>query len=193
MTRRTTPTPRNGVDTPTLFATLDAVNAKRELARFQFRANNRWVAGTHSQSTIGGFYGAGGEQQRERAFRLDGDHPQVLVGGDNGPTPVEYVLHALATCLTAGLVNIAAARGIELEEVESTVEGDIDLQGIFGMDDSVRNGYQGIKASFRIRGNASEDDLAGLLAQSKARSAVFDIVTNSVPVEIDVEARAAAA
>jgi uncharacterized OsmC-like protein len=191
MTQKATPTPRNGVDTPTLFATLDAVKAQRELAKFQFRATNRWIAGTHSQSTIGGFFGAGGEQQREQAFRLDGDHPAVLVGADNGPTPIEYVLHALATCLTAGLVNIAAARGIDLRSVESTVEGDIDLQGIFGMSDEVRNGYQGIKVSFRIEGDASEDELAGLLAQSKARSAVFDIVTNGVPVEIGIESRAA--
>ena len=178
--------PRNGVDTPTLFATLDAVKAQRELAKFQFRAKNRWIAGTHSQSTIGDYYGAGGEQRREKAFRLDGDHPKVLVGDDLGPTPIEYVLHALATCLTAGLVNIAAARGIDLTEVESTVEGDIDLQGIFGMNDKVRNGYQGIKVSFRVKGNASDEKLAGLVAQSKARSAVFDIVTNGVPVDIQV-------
>jgi uncharacterized OsmC-like protein len=177
---------RNGVDTPLLFATLDAVKGQRELAKFQFRARNRWISGTHSQSTIGDFFGAGGEQRREQAFRLDGDHPQVLVGEDQGPTPVEYVLHALATCLTAGLVNIAAARGIDLDEVESTVEGDIDLQGIFGMHDKVRNGYQGIRVSFRVKGNASDEKLAGLVAQSKARSAVFDIVTNGVPVDVRV-------
>ena len=186
MTQKATVIARNGVDTPTLFATLNAVKGQRQLAKFQFRARNRWISGTHSQSTIGGFFGAGGEQAREQAFRLDGDHPPVLVGADHGPTPVEYVLHALATCLTAGLANIAAARGIDLEEVESTVEGDIDLQGILGMDDSVRNGYQGIKVSFRIKGNASDEELAGLLAQSKARSAVFDVVTHGVPVSVEV-------
>jgi uncharacterized OsmC-like protein len=177
---------RNGVDTPTLFATLDAVKAQRELAKFQFRAKNRWISGTHSQSTIGDFFGAGGEQQREKAFRLDGDHPRVLVGDDHGPSPVEYVLHALATCLTAGIANIAAARGIDLTEVESTVEGDIDLSGVFGMDHNVRNGYQGIKISFRVKGNASDEKLAGLVAQSKARSAVLDILTNGVPVDVQV-------
>ena len=186
MTQKATVIARNGVDTPTLFATLDAVKGQRQLAKFQFRAKNRWISGTHSQSTIGGFFGAGGEQAREQAFRLDGDHPPVLVGADHGPTPVEYVLHALATCLTAGLANIAAARGIDLEEVESTVEGDIDLQGILGMDASVRNGYQGIKVSFRIKGNASDEQLAGLLAQSQARSAVFDVVTHGVPVSVEV-------
>ena len=184
MTQKKAPTPRNGVDTPTLFATLDAVKAQPELAQFQFRAVNRWLSGTHSQSTIGGFHGAGGEQQREAAFRLDGDHPTVLVGGDNGPTPVEYLLHALATCLTAGLVNIAAARGIDLRSVESTVEGDIDLQGILGLNEGVRNGYQGVRIFFRIEGDAPEEELADLLARSRARSAVFDVITNGVPVEI---------
>ena len=187
MTQTATVIARNGVDTPAFFATLDAVKAQRELARFQFRARNRWISGTHSQSTIGDHFGAGAEQHRERAFRLDADHPRVLVGEDNGPTPVEYLLHALATCLTAGLANIAAARGIDLDEIESTVEGDIDLQGILGMNDQVRNGYQGIKISFRIRGDAPEEVLAGLLEQSKARSAVFDVLTNGVPVEVRVD------
>jgi uncharacterized OsmC-like protein len=187
MTQTATIIARNGVDTPTLFATLDAVKAQRELAKFQFRAKNRWISGTHSQSIIGGFFGAGGEQQREKAFRLDGDHPRVLVGDDHGPTPVEYVLHALATCLTAGIANIAAARGIDLTEVESTVEGDIDLSGVFGMDHNVRNGYQGIKISFRVKGNASDEKLAGLVAQSKARSAVLDILTNGAPVDVEIQ------
>ena len=187
MTQKTTPMPRNGVDTPTLFATLDAVKAQRELARFQFRASNRWISGTHSQSTINDDFGAGSEQMRDKSFELDGDHPAVLVGQDNGPTPIEFVLHALATCLTAGLGNIAAARGVDLESVESKVEGDIDLQGLLGMDDSVRNGYQGIKIKFRIKGNASDEELADLLSRSQARSAVYDILTNGVPVDIDVE------
>ncbi len=191
MPQKAAPTPRNGVDTPTLFATLDAVKGQRELAKFQFRATNRWVSGTHSRSTIAGFFGAGGEQSRDQSFRLDGDHPPVLVGDDNGPTPVEYVLHALASCLTAGLANIAAARGIDLQEIESTVVGDIDLQGVLGMDDSVRNGYQGIRASFRIKGDASEQELKALLARSQARSAVYDIVTNGIPVDIQVQAESA--
>ena len=187
MTQKATPAPRNGVDTPTLFATLDAVKAQRELARFQFRASNRWISGTHSQSTINSFFGAGAEHMRDKSFQYDGDHPAVLVGQDNGPTPVEFVLHALASCITAGLGNIAAARGVDLESVESQVEGDIDLQGLLGMDDSVRNGYQGIKIKFRIKGNASDEELAGLLSRSQARSAVYDILTNGVPVDVEVE------
>ena len=192
MTQMTkTISPRNGVDVPTLFATLDAVKGQRELADFRFRATNRWISGTHSESTIGGFYGAGGEQSHKQTFKLDGDHPQVLVGADQGPTPVEYLLHALATCLTAGVANIASARGIDLEEVESTVEGDINMLGLLGIDESVRNGYQGIRISFKIKGDAPEDKLEELIARSKSRSAVYDVLTNGVPVDVQVEAQRA--
>jgi uncharacterized OsmC-like protein len=179
--------PRNGVDTPTLFATLDAVKANPGLAKFQFRATNRWINGTHNRSTIRGFYGAGQEDAtRTEDFAYDADHPAVLVGAGNGPTPVEFVLHALAACLTSGLANIAAARGVTLTEVESTVEGDIDLLGILGLSSEVRNGYQGIRVSFRISGDAPDDVLRGLIEQSRHRSAVYDVVTNGIPVEIDI-------
>jgi uncharacterized OsmC-like protein len=180
---------RNGVDTPMLFATLDAVSDQRDLAKFQFRASNRWISGTHSQSTINEFTGAGGEQSRAMSFKLDGDHPAALVGGDNAPTPVEYLLHALATCLTAGVANIASARGINLEEVESRVEGDINLLGLLGLDDSVRNGYQGVRISFRIKGDADEQKLRKVIEQSRARSAVYDVLTNGIPVDLEVEAQ----
>ena len=178
---------RNGVDTATLFATLDAVKGNTEIAKFQFRATNRWVSGTHNQSTIHGFYGAMQEMTHGQAFTFDADHPAVLVGADNGPTPVEYVLHALAACLTAGLANIAAARNVNLTEVESTVEGDIDLLGILGLSDEVRNGYQGIKVSFTLRGDDPEK-LRAVVEQSRRRSAVYDVVTNGVPVSIEVDA-----
>ena len=178
---------RNGVDTTALFATLGVVEANPELAKFQFRASNRWVNGNHSRSTIRGFYGAGQEDTSRTAdFTYDADHPAVLCGGGNGPTPVEFVLHALAACLTAGLANIAAARGITLTEVESTVEGDIDLSGVLGISDEVRNGYQGIRVSFRVAGDAPEEKLRQLVEQSRARSAVYDILTGSVPVTVDV-------
>ncbi len=178
---------RNGVDTATLFATLDAVKGNTDIAKFQFRATNRWVSGTHSQSTIHGFYGAMQEMTHRQPWTFDADHPAVLVGADNGPTPVEFVLHALAACLTAGLANIAAARGVNLTEVESTVEGDIDLLGILGLADEVRNGYEQIKVSFKLRGD-DPDKLRSLVDQSRRRSAVFDIVTNGVPVAIEVDA-----
>ena len=180
---------RNGVDTAALFATLDAVKGDPGIAKFQFRATNRWISGTHNQSTIEGFFGAHQEMTHRETFRFDADHPAVLVGADQGPTPVEYVLHALAACLTAGLANIAAARGVRLTEVSSTVEGDIDLLGILGLSDEVRNGFEGIKVSFRVRGDDPEK-LRQVVEQSRRRSAVYDIVTNGVPVTIDVDAAA---
>jgi uncharacterized OsmC-like protein len=182
------PMPLNGVDTPTLFATLDAVRKQPELAKFQFRAQNRWISGTHSESRIGSYYGAGGEQQHADVFLFPADHPPVLVGADRGPTPVEFLLHALAACLTAGIGNIAAARGIRLTSVTSMVEGDIDLRGILGLSDEVRNGYQGIRVRFEIAGDAPPEKLAAIVEQSRSRSAVFDVLTNGVPVEIEVAA-----
>ena len=178
---------RNGVDTATLFATLDAVKAAPEAAEFQFRAGNEWVTGTHSRGTIHGFYGVGEERTHERSFQFDADHPAVLVGQDNGPTPVEYVLHALAACLTGGLANIAAARGVRLTGVRSTVSGDIDLNGILGLNPDVRNGYQNITVRFTVKGDAPAEKLRELVEQSRARSAVYDILTNQVPVTIEID------
>lgn len=180
--------PLNGVDTPTLFATIDAVDNQRELAAFRFRATTTWQSGTHSRSSIKSFYGAGSEQEHVREFVLDVDHPQVLVGNDNGPLPVELVLAGLGSCLTAGIGNIAAARGITLHEVESVIEGDIDIQGILGLSNEVRNGYERIRVDFKIRGDAPAETLRKIVDQSRSRSAVFDIITNSVPVEINVDA-----
>jgi uncharacterized OsmC-like protein len=180
--------PLNGVDTPTLFATLDAVKKQPELAKFQFRATNRWQQGTHSQSRLESFHGAGSELKHVREFTFDADHPQVLVGRDHGPTPVEFLLHAIAACITAGIGNIAAARGVTLSEVESTVEGDIDLRGILGISDEVRNGYEQLRVNVRIKGDASPEKLEQIVAQSRARSAVYDVLTNGIPVAITVSA-----
>jgi uncharacterized OsmC-like protein len=188
MTATVNESTRNGVDTATLFATLDAVKAAPAAAKFQFRAHNEWISGTHSRGTIYGFYGVGAERTHERSFQFDADHPAVLVGKDNGPTPVEHLLHALAACLTAGLVNIAAARGVELTEVHSEVSGDIDLNGILGLDPSVRNGYEKIAVRFTVRGDAPAEKLREIVEQSRARSAVFDVITSSVPVSIEVDA-----
>ena len=129
-------TPLNGVDTPRLLATINAVGENRPLAKFQFRAVNRWQRGTHSRSSIESFSGAGGDHKHVRAFSFDGDHPPVLTGSDAGPTPVEYLLVALGSCLTAGIGNIAAVRGVTLSSVEAVVEGDIDLSGILGLPDA---------------------------------------------------------
>jgi uncharacterized OsmC-like protein len=180
--------PRNGIDTPTLFATLNVVKGQPELAKFQFRATNRWIRGTNSRSRIEPFKGAGGVHAHKGVHEYDADHPAVLVGGDQAPTPVEFLLHAIAACITAGIANIAAARGVTLTEVHSTVEGDIDLLGILGLSDQVRNGYEKIRVSFEIKGDAPPEKLRQIVEQSRARSAVYDVLRNGVPVEITVNA-----
>jgi uncharacterized OsmC-like protein len=177
---------RNGVDTATLFATLDAVKQAPQAAQFQFRAHNQWISGTHNRSTIADYFGVGEERSHERTFVFDADHPAVLVGQDHGPTAVEFVLHALAACLTAGLANIAAARRVKLTEVRSTVTGDIDLNGLLGLSPDVRNGYEGITVRFTIKGDAPAEKLREIVEQSRARSAVYDVITNRVPVTIEV-------
>jgi uncharacterized OsmC-like protein len=180
--------PLNGVDTPTLFATLNAVKAAPDLAKFRFRARNRWFEGTHSESTIDWFSGAGGEHTHALTFRYTADHPAVLVGADRGPTPVEFLLHALASCITGGIGNIAAARGVTLTSVTSTIEGNINLLGILGLSNDVRNGYERIRATFTIKGDAPAEKLREIVEQSRARSAVFDVLTNGVPIELTIEA-----
>ena len=187
-TPRKPPMPRNGVDTPKLFATIAAVAARPFLARFRFRAEGRWMGGTHSRSTIAGFYGVGGEMRHAAAFETDADHPGVLCGEDQGPTPVEWVLHALAACLTAGVANIAAARGVTLRSAECDVEGDMDLRGILGLPGEVRNGFEAIWVGFKITGDAPTEKLQQIVEQSRARSAVFDILTKGVPVLVAVDA-----
>ncbi|HTS93705.1 MAG TPA: OsmC family protein [Stellaceae bacterium] len=182
-----TPVPMHGVDTPTLLATINAVGAQPSLGNFQFRAKNRWISGTHSRSTMSGFFGAGAEHRHKANFQADADHPAVLCGTDEAPAPVEWVLHALATCITGGIANIAAARGITLRSVESTVVGDIDLRGILGLSKEVRNGYTAIRASFAIDGDATREQLTAILEQAKARSAVFDIISKGVPTSIGFE------
>jgi uncharacterized OsmC-like protein len=179
---------RNGVDVASLFATLDAAKGSPEIAKFQFRASNTWVSGTHNRSTIEGFYGAGQEMAHKQPYTYDADHPAVLVGADQAPTPVEFLLHALAACLTAGIANIAAARGVNLDSVTSTVEGDIDLLGILGLSNEVRNGYQQIRVKFEMSGDDA-DKLRKVVEQSMKRSAVFDVLTNGVPVSVEVDAR----
>jgi uncharacterized OsmC-like protein len=185
----TTPeTLRNGVDTTAFFATIDAVKGDHDIAKFRFRASNTWVTGTHSRSTIDGFHGALSELHHSPVHIYDADHPAVLTGQDRGATPVEFLLHALAACLTAGIANIAAARGVELVSVETTVDGDIDLLGILGLGgDDVRNGFERIAVRLRIAGDDPER-LRQVVEQSRNRSAVYDVLTNGVPVSIEVEA-----
>jgi uncharacterized OsmC-like protein len=178
---------RNGVDTEVLFGTLDAIRAQPELGRFQFRAENQWIAGAHNRTTIKDFYGAGQEDSsRSEAFSIDAGEPAILLGSDTGPNPAEYLLHALAACLTTTLVYVAAARGVRLTEVESTLEGDIDVQGALGLSDEHRNGFEQIRASFRVKGDAPAEKLREVVSRAQKRSAVFDMVTNRVPVSVEV-------
>jgi uncharacterized OsmC-like protein len=178
---------RNGVDTERMFATLDLIKAQPELARFQFRATNRWIDGAHNRSTIQRFYAAGGEDtSRSEAFELDAGEPAILLGSDTGPNPAEYLLHALAACLTTSIVYVAAARRVKLWSVESTLTGDMDVRGALGVDPEPRNGFENIGVSFRVTGDAPEEKLREVVERAKARSAVYDMVTHGVPVAVDV-------
>src|SRR4051812_39785100 len=183
----TTEQVRNGVDTGTLFATLDAVKAQPELGVFQFRVANTWIDGSHNRSMIKDFYAAGGEDtSRAEAFQLDAGEPAILIGTDTGPNPAEYLLHALAACLTTSLVYVAAARRVRLTRVESTLEGDLAVRGALGLPDEVRNGFEQIRVSFVVEGDAPPEKLRELVERAKARSAVFDMVTNGVVVHAGV-------
>jgi len=184
---RKPPMALNGVDVPALFATIDVVRNQPELGRFQFRAEGSWISGTHMQTTMSNFSGAGGEHEHKRAFTAEADHPAVLCATDNAPTPVECTLHALAACLTAGVASIASARGVRLTAVDCTLFGDIDLRGVLGLAKDVRNGFSGIRAVFSIEGDAPRAKLQEILEQSRARSAVFDMLTNGVPVSVELQ------
>jgi uncharacterized OsmC-like protein len=174
----------NGVDVGALFDTIDAVKADEALAEFRFRASNRWIDGGHNRSTIMGFFGCKAEDEtRTQPFVMDADEPPVLLGKDNGANPVEYVLHALAACLTTTMAYHAAARGIEIEAIDSTLEGDLDLRGFLGLSDEVRKGYREIRINFRVKSDASSSTLRELAQFSP----VYDIVSNSLPVKIGVE------
>jgi uncharacterized OsmC-like protein len=177
----------NGVDVPTFVATLGAVDKQREIARFTFRANGAWLAGTHSRISFKDFYGACCENEHNENFAIEGDHPEVLCGTDNAPTPAELLLGALSACLTAGIGNIASMRQVELKSVECQVEGDIDLTGILGIDPLARNGFEGVRVTVKIDGDADPETLEKIVRQSVARSAVFDVMTNGVPVSVSAQ------
>ena len=176
---------RNGIDTAQVYGTLDVLKAQPEAARFEFRVRNRWIDGTHSRSTIHGFWGAGAEDStRSEPFIVDASEPPVLFGHNEAPNPAEYLLHALAGCLTLTVVNVAAARKVELYEVSSTLTGVLDARGAAGIDDTYRNGFERIDVAFEIRGAASPEKLAEVVERAKSRSVVYDMVTNGVPVAV---------
>lgn len=175
----------NGIKVEELYGTLDALKREPTLAKFTFRAQNRWLKGAHNRSSIRGFYGAGEEDaSRDAAFTMDAGEPPLMLGSNEGPNPAEYLLHALAACLTTSLVYVAAARGIDLEEVESTLEGDIDLLGSLGLDSDTDNGYEGIRVTFRVKSDAPCEKIEAILERAHGRSPVFDTITRGVPVVV---------
>jgi uncharacterized OsmC-like protein len=176
----------NGVNVQALLEAREALTAAPEAAQFKWRASNTWVNGTHSQSSVEGFFGLGEDQHHKRTFSFDADHPELFASEDNGITPVEYVLVGLASCLTAGLAAVAQNREIQLRSVTATLEGDMDVSGILGIDSDIRNGFSGIRFAYNIDADASEDDIKALVAQSQKRSAVYDIVTNPTNVAVEV-------
>jgi uncharacterized OsmC-like protein len=186
----------NGVNVAALLSAREALTASPEGARFKWRASSEWLHGTHSRASVHGFFGLGAEQHHRQTFKYESDHPELLASEDKGATPVEFVLVGLAGCLTAGVAAVAQHRNIQLKSVKATLEASMDLQGILGIDDKVRNGFDGIKVHYEIDGikvhyeidaNATPEQIAALVAQSQKRSAVFDIVTN--PTDVTVTAR----
>jgi uncharacterized OsmC-like protein len=183
----TTATPvNNGVNVEALLGAREALTAAPEAAQFTWRATCEWQNGTHSRSSVEGFFGLGEEQKHRTEYSFDADHPEIFASEDNGATPVEYVLVGLASCLTAGVAAVAQHRGIQLHKVAATIEGGMDVRGILGMDSDVRNGFSGIKVMYDIDADASHEEIEALVAQSQKRSAVFDIITNPTDVRVEV-------
>ena len=176
----------NGVNVEALIGAREALTATPEAAQFRWKANCTWVKGTHSRSTVEQFFGLGEDQRHKTEFTFDADHPELFAAEDNGATPVEYVLVGLGACLTAGIAAVAQHRNIQLRWVQATIEGSMDLQGILGIDSDVRNGFDGIKVTYKIDADATPDEIRALVAQSQKRSAVFDIVTNPTNVTVEV-------
>ncbi len=177
----------NGVAVDDLSKTVEAIKATPSIAKFNFRIHNQWLDSAKNNSTVDTFYGAGQELSRSKPFVLEADEPPVLLGTDSAANPVEYLLHALAACMTTSMVYHAAARGIHIEEVESSLEGDIDLQGFLELDKNVRNGFQGIRVNFKIKADLPDDQLQQIGQLGPGRSPVFDSLTKGVPVSVTTE------
>ena len=177
----------NGVNVTKLFETVGVIKEKPEIAKFNFRAKGKWIDGAHGKTTINEFYGACQTFQRTEPFVFEKDEPPVLLGKDRGANPVEYVFAALDGCLTTSLIYHAAAKGIKIDEVETSFSGDLDLHGFLGLDDNIRNGYEKIKVTFKIKSDASEEKLQELVELAQKRSPVFDIVSHPTPVEVSLE------
>ena len=180
------PSVDNGVNVEALLGAREAMTAMPAAAQFQWRASAEWQHGTHTRTTVDKFFGVGEEQAHKQVFTVDTDHPEVFASQDNGATPVELVLMGLAGCLTAGVASVAQNRGIQLRSVRATLTGDMDLQGILGIDPDVRNGFEGITVRYEIDADATKAEIEGVVAQSQKRSAVYDVVTNPTNVVVEV-------
>ena len=177
----------NGVDTTRMKETVASVKASPELGRFKFRLENRWIDAGENRSEVTSFYGAGQALSHKEGFTLEADEPETLLGQDKGANPVEHLLHALASCVTTSMVYHAAARGITIERVESSLDGDLDLQGFLGLDPTVRNGYQQIRLKLRIKANVTDEQLRELGDLGPTFSPVYDSILNGVPISVSTE------
>src|SRR5688500_11551960 len=177
----------NGVNVAALLGAREALTKAPEAARFNWQASCKWVNGTHSQTSVKGFFGLGQQQSHKTEFKFDADHPEIFASEDKGATPVEMVLAGLASCLTAGIAAVAANRKIKLRSVTATLEAGMNILGILGADPDVRNGFDGIKVIYNIDADASKEDIAALVEQSQKRSAVFDIIANPTNVTVEVK------
>jgi uncharacterized OsmC-like protein len=186
MTTTETPAVDNGVNVEALLGAREAMTGMPAAAQFQWRATAEWVHGTHTRSTVEKFFGVGDEQSHKQAYTVDTDHPEIFASEDHGMTPVEMVLAGLAGCLTAGVASVAQNRGVQLRSVRATLTGDMDLQGILGIDADVRNGFTGISVRYEIDADADKSEIEGVVAQSQKRSAVYDIITNPTTVVVEV-------
>lgn len=176
----------NGVNVEALLGAREALTNAPDAATFKWRASCEWLNGTHSKSTVEGYFGLGEEHKHKTKFEYEADHPLVFAAEDNAATPVEIVLVGLASCLTAGVAAVAQNRDIQLKSVKATLEAPMNIQGILGIDDEVRNGFEGVTVNYEIDADASQEDLEALVAQSQKRSAVYDIVTNPTNVTVNV-------
>lgn len=180
------PTHMNGLNVQAALGTIEAIKSDPRLAKFQFRARNTWINGGANRSTIRDFYGAGGEDtSRTEAFEFTNGEPPVLLGDNEGANPVEFLLHALAGCVTTTLVLHATARGIQIETLSTELDGDLDVRGLLGLDDDVSPGYERIRIRMAVKAACSDEELDDLLAYTQKHSPVCNTVCRPVPVTID--------
>ena len=177
----------NGVNVDQLFKTIELIKEKPEIARFKFRATNKWVDGTHNRATVKDFYGAGQEDSLREPMVFELDEPPVLLGKNLGTNPVEYLLVALSGCLTTSLIAHASAKGIEIKGVESRYEGDLDLRGFLGLSEDVKVGYENIRVYFKINADVSEEQKEELIRMAQKYSPVFNTIASPVPVSVQLE------